>query len=90
MPMFLGFVGLYSLVLLWPVLLILNYTRLEVIELPDRTTWLSLLLNAFIGTVLSEVLWLWATLVCWGSGRRFKRALHLTIPLLLNHSSPRR
>ena len=32
-------------------------------EWPDRTTWLYLLANSMIGTVLSEVLWLWATLV---------------------------
>ena len=36
---------------------------LQRFEWPTRSTWLYLLANSLIGTVLSEVLWLWATLV---------------------------
>ncbi len=75
MPMLLAFTGLFSFLLLWPCFFILNASGYEVgcgmkvalmvqvFEWPQGNTWLYLLLNSMLGTVLSEVLWLWATLV---------------------------
>lgn len=54
-----GFVGLFNLVLLWPALFIFHYSNLEMFEWPTRQQWLFLLANGIVGTVLSEVLWLW-------------------------------
>ncbi len=36
---------------------------LQTFEMPDNMTWVYLITNALVGTVLSEILWLWATLV---------------------------
>jgi solute carrier family 35, member F5 len=58
-PMFFGFVGLWNLLLLWPLFFVLNFSRLEVFELPTRRQFLVLFFNGLIGTVLSEAIWLW-------------------------------
>ena len=54
-----GFVGLFDAVLMLPLLLIWNYTQLETFEWPPNSTiWTLLVINGFVGTVLSELLWL--------------------------------
>ncbi len=59
----LGFVGLVDALLLSPILLTWHYTKVETFELPPSpNTWTLLLVNGFIGTVLSELLWLWYVL----------------------------
>lgn len=58
-PLFFGFVGLWNLLLLWPVFFVFNFTQIEVFELPNQRQLLLLLLNGLVGTVLSEALWLW-------------------------------
>lgn len=60
MYLLLGFVGLFDFVLLLPLLVIWHYTKLELFELPPTpNVWTLLLVNGFVGTVLSELLWLW-------------------------------
>ena len=60
MPLFFGFVGLFGALFFWPGFFLLHYTHVEKFELPpDLKTWLLLILNAVIGTLLSEILWLW-------------------------------
>ena len=55
-----GLVGVFNFVLLWPGFFVLNYWNVEKFTLPPKTTvWGYIALNAFVGTVLSEVLWLW-------------------------------
>lgn len=54
-----GFVGLWNLILMWPVFFILHFTGIEEFELPNEHQFLVLLINGLIGTVLSEALWLW-------------------------------
>lgn len=56
---FFGFVGLWNILLLWPLFLVLNFTQLESFEMPNRKQFLILFLNGLIGTVISEALWLW-------------------------------
>jgi solute carrier family 35, member F5 len=56
---FFGFVGLWNIVLLWPLFLILNFSQLEPFEMPNRRQLLVLFFNGMIGTVVSEALWLW-------------------------------
>jgi len=58
-PLFFGFVGAFNLVLLWPGFFVLHYTGIETFEWPSRRQWTFLLLNGLIGTLFSEVLWLW-------------------------------
>lgn len=54
-----GFVGLWNLLLMWPIFFVLNFTQIELFELPNHRQFIVLFLNGLIGTVLSEALWLW-------------------------------
>lgn len=56
---FFGFVGLWNVILLWPLFLILNFSQLEPFEMPNRRQFLVLFINGIVGTVISEALWLW-------------------------------
>jgi solute carrier family 35, member F5 len=56
---FFGFVGLWNILLLWPLFLILNFSQLESFELPNRKQFLILFINGLFGTVAAEALWLW-------------------------------
>ncbi|KAF6033748.1 SLC35F5 [Bugula neritina] len=80
-PMFFGFVGLFNVVILWPGLLLLHYTKLESFQFPDSTQWLLMLANGLIGTVLSELLWLWGCFLT--SSLIGTLALSLTTPLTM-------
>ncbi len=55
-----GFVGLFSALLFWPLFFILHYTGFEKFALPaNGYTWLYIVVNGLLGTVLAELLWLW-------------------------------
>lgn len=56
---FVGFVGLFNLLFLWPLFFLLHYSHWELFEWPNKHQWTFLLINGLVGTVLSEVLWLW-------------------------------
>jgi solute carrier family 35, member F5 len=58
-PMFFGFVGLFCFFGLWPVVAAFHALGLETFQWPTRPQWAVMFLNGLIGTVLSEVLWLW-------------------------------
>ncbi|XP_055708442.1 solute carrier family 35 member F5 [Phlebotomus papatasi] len=58
-PLFFGFVGLWNLLLLWPIFFVLNFSHVEPFEFPNRHQFSVLFLNGLIGTVVSEALWLW-------------------------------
>lgn len=49
--LFTGAIGIATLILLWPGILILNYFSWEVFEWPTKTVWESILLNGFIDAV---------------------------------------
>ena len=57
-PMFFGFVGLFSFLFLWPLFIILHFTNHERFELPNKPQIIAMLINGIVGTVLSELLWL--------------------------------
>lgn len=64
MPTFFGFVGLFNVLLLWPLFIVLHFLDIERFELPySSSIWLMLILNAFIGTFLSDYLWLLSMLM---------------------------
>ncbi|KXS12224.1 hypothetical protein M427DRAFT_125966 [Gonapodya prolifera JEL478] len=83
---FLGFVGLWNIVLLWPGFFILNALGIENLEFPKdeqslKTLIISLVLNALIGTFLSDYIWLIAVLLT--SPLIVTVGLSLTIPLAM-------
>lgn len=58
-PSLSGFVGLWIFLLMWPLVLLVNFSHVEPFEMPNRKQFLILFLNGLIGTVVSEALWLW-------------------------------
>ena len=65
---------------LWPGLIVLHVTQKETFELPSSRQWEFLIVNGIIGTVLSELLWLWG---CFLTSSlvpdRLKLVCHLTL-----------
>ncbi|KAF8926557.1 hypothetical protein BGZ58_011080, partial [Dissophora ornata] len=82
MSLFFGFVGLFNLLLLWPLFGVLHWTGVEPFELPhdSRVVWM-IVINAFIGTFVSDYLWLLSMLMT--SPLVVTLGLSLTIPLAL-------
>ena len=78
-PMFFGFVGVFSFLFLWPFFFIFHYTNHERFELPNKAQLVALLLNGVIGTVLSELLWLFGCF--YTSSLIATLSISLTIPL---------
>jgi solute carrier family 35 protein F5 len=58
--MFFGFVGLFIMLMLWPGLVVMHLSGIEPFCLPNKRQFLFLGLNGIIGTVLCELIWLWA------------------------------
>ncbi|KAL3832293.1 hypothetical protein ACJMK2_023948 [Sinanodonta woodiana] len=79
LPMFFGFIGLFCGLLFWPGFFILHFTRVETFEWPNNYQWLILTINGIVGTVLSEILWLWGCFLT--SSLIATLAMGLTIPL---------
>ncbi|XP_039277857.1 LOW QUALITY PROTEIN: solute carrier family 35 member F5 [Nilaparvata lugens] len=78
-PVFFGFVGLFNFLLLWPMFFLLHYTHWESFEWPNKHQWTFLLINGLVGTVFSEVLWLWGCFLT--SSLIATVAMSLTIPM---------
>ena len=57
MVLFFGFVGVINIVMFLPGFLIVNYSGLEPFAWPDPLALLCLILNAFFGTFVSDMLW---------------------------------
>ncbi|KAI8979690.1 hypothetical protein BDF20DRAFT_819384 [Mycotypha africana] len=82
MPLFFGFVGAFNVVLLWPLIPLFDYVGLESFQIPmNATLWIVIFLNAFIGTFLSDYLWLLSMLMT--SPLVVTLGISLTIPLAL-------
>src|SRR5262249_32888263 len=81
MPLFFGLVGLMTVLLLWPVFIILHLTGIETFELPpDRRVTMIVLVNSMTSLV-SDFCWAYAMLFT--SPLLFTFGLSLTIPLSL-------
>ncbi|EDV36526.1 uncharacterized protein Dana_GF13002, isoform C [Drosophila ananassae] len=80
-PLFFGFVGLWNLLLLWPIFFILHFTKIETFEVPSQGQFALLFLNGLIGTVLAEALWLWGCFLT--SSLIGTLAMSLQIPLAI-------
>ncbi|KAF9582069.1 hypothetical protein BGW38_000705 [Lunasporangiospora selenospora] len=82
MSLFFGFVGLFNLLLLWPIFGVLHYTGIERFEFPsDPSVICMIIANAFVGTFVSDYLWLLSMLMT--SPLVVTLGLSLTIPLAL-------
>ncbi|KAJ1938290.1 hypothetical protein FBU59_004485 [Linderina macrospora] len=78
--LFFGTVGLANILLLWPGFFLLHWLGIEAFALPGSLRlWLMILVNALIGTFLSDYLWLMAVLMT--SPLVVTLGLSLTIPL---------
>jgi len=80
-PMFFAFVGLFNFALLWPIFFVLHYTQYEEFVLPDRNQLLAIIANGVVGTVMSELLWLFGCF--YTSSLIATLAISLTIPLTM-------
>ena len=78
-PMFFGFVGALNALLLWPVGLILSVAGVERFVMPSSEEALALVANGLVGTVLSDLLWLWSVLLT--SPLITTVGISLTVPL---------
>ncbi|KAF8979749.1 hypothetical protein BGZ46_005090 [Entomortierella lignicola] len=82
MSLFFGFVGLFNLMLLWPMFGVLHWTGIEPFELPKDTKVIWMIgINAIVGTFVSDYLWLLSMLMT--SPLVVTLGLSLTIPLAL-------
>ncbi|KAI8985168.1 hypothetical protein BDB01DRAFT_100810 [Pilobolus umbonatus] len=82
MSLFFGFVGAFNILLLWPMIPILDFIGLESFEFPmNYTLWSMIMLNAFVGTFLSDYLWLLSMLLT--SPLVVTLGISLTIPFAL-------
>lgn len=80
-PMFFGFVGFFTLLLMWPGFFVVHYSKAETFVWPNRVQWFFLLLNGLVGTVISELLWLWGCFLT--SSLIATLSLSLTIPMTM-------
>jgi len=78
-PMFFGFVGLFCFLFLWPLFFVLHFSNHEHFDLPDREQMLALVVNGVVGTVLSELMWLFGCF--YTSSLIATLSISLTIPL---------
>eukprot|EP00158_Paraphelidium_tribonemae_P006390 Partr_v1_DN27800_c0_g1_i2_m67012 putative solute carrier family 35, member F5 len=80
--LFFGLVGLFNVCLLWPGFFILHWWNIEPFEFPPNWwIWGCLLLNSFLGTCLSEYLWIVSMLLT--TPLIATMGLSLTIPLAM-------
>lgn len=81
LPRFFGFVGLFNLSTIWPLLILFHFLRIELWSLPDtKIAWTIVAINAAI-TFVSDFLWIIAMLMT--SPLIVTVGLSLTIPLSL-------
>ncbi|KAI9025875.1 hypothetical protein CLU79DRAFT_743583 [Phycomyces nitens] len=81
-PLFFGYVGLFNFALLWPLFPILHWLKIETFQLPlNGGLWAMIVINAFVGTFLSDYLWILAMFMT--SPLVVTIGVSLTIPLAL-------
>ncbi|KAI1611162.1 putative integral membrane protein [Exophiala viscosa] len=81
MPLFFGLVGVFNLILLFPLFPVLHYTGIERFRLPpSRRIWTILLVNS-VSSLLSDICWAYAMVLT--SPLVVTVGLSLTIPLSL-------
>ena len=79
--LFFGFVGLFTMISMWPIILFLHYSGIEIVELPKSSTVLILLLINGTITFISDYCWAKAILLT--SPLTVTVGLSLTIPFAM-------
>jgi len=79
--MLFGFIGAINFIVFTPILFLLHFTHIERFEVPSSTIFLFLLVNGFIGSVISDVLWALSVLLT--NSVVSLLGLSLTIPLAI-------
>jgi len=79
--MFLGFMGFFNMIMLWPFIAVWDVAKWEPFEVPKGLLVLYLILNSLLGTALSDYLWLVAVLLL--SPVIATVGLSLTIPVAM-------
>ncbi|KAG7158844.1 Solute carrier family 35 member F5-like 3 [Homarus americanus] len=79
--MFFGFVGFFNTIILWPGFPLLDVFGWETFQLPNLQHLFYMSVNGLVGTVLSELLWLWGCFLT--SSLMATLSLSLTIPLTM-------
>ncbi|KAK3378410.1 hypothetical protein B0H63DRAFT_525644 [Podospora didyma] len=81
MPLFFGLVGLFNVMLLWPIFIVLHFTGIETFQLPPTgTIWAIIMVNS-IASFFSDMMWAYAMLLT--TPLVVTVGLSLTIPLSL-------
>ncbi|KAK7604641.1 hypothetical protein V9T40_005827 [Parthenolecanium corni] len=80
-PLLCGFTGLFCLTILWPGFFLLHFINWEVFEWPNLYQWTFLLADGLLGTMLSQVLWLWGCFLT--SSLLATVAISMTVPLCI-------
>jgi solute carrier family 35 protein F5 len=81
MMLFFGFVGFFNTICLWPFIIVLHYTGLEIFSLPPTREVTTVLIANSITSLLSDVTWAYAMLLI--SPLVVTVGLSLTIPLAI-------
>ncbi|KAI3334332.1 hypothetical protein F4824DRAFT_468526 [Ustulina deusta] len=63
MPLFFGFVGMFNVLLLWPLFPILHYTGIEHFELPPSGKIWAIVLSNSLFSFISDISWAYAMLL---------------------------
>ncbi|CUM67309.1 uncharacterized protein PRCAT00005002001 [Priceomyces carsonii] len=79
--LFFGFVGIYSLIFLWPFLIVLHVTKYETFELPPNSKVSIIIISNAVLTFISDFCWCNAVLLT--SPLTVTVGLSLTIPLAM-------
>lgn len=81
MPLFFGLVGLFNVLLLWPVFFLLHYTRVETFQMPPGSkVWNVIIINS-VSSLFSDFTWAYAVVLT--SPLIVTVGMSLTIPLSL-------
>ncbi|KAM0335791.1 hypothetical protein ACHAQA_000841 [Verticillium albo-atrum] len=81
MQLFFGLVGLFNLLMLWPVFFVLHWTGIETFEMPPTAeVWVIILVNS-LSSFISDISWAYAMLLT--TPVLVTVGLSLTIPLSL-------
>ncbi|KAF6843798.1 vacuolar membrane protein [Colletotrichum musicola] len=81
MPLFFGLVGLFNVLLLWPVFFILHFTGLEPFQLPPTGKIWAIVIGNSVSSFISDMSWAYAMLLT--TPLVVTVGLSLTIPLSL-------
>ncbi|KAL5240534.1 hypothetical protein ACI65C_007944 [Semiaphis heraclei] len=61
--LYFGLVGLFNVLMFWPLFIFLHYFELETFEWPNKQQAISLFINGVVKATLPEVIWLWGCLL---------------------------